>query len=73
VQFVTSHYLNLFDTIRTFWSTFCYDNFSPLQFAQRSNAVKRQPLVVKEMDQLEAAASGIFNREAHQCPPLQDL
>jgi len=32
----------------------------------KSNAVKRQPLVVKEMDQLEAAASGIFNREA--CP-----
>ena len=28
--------------------------------------MKRQPLVVKEMDQLEAAASGIFNREAEQ-------
>ena len=30
----------------------------------RSNAVKRQPLVVKEMDQLETAASGIFKKEA---------
>ncbi|CAL1137035.1 unnamed protein product [Cladocopium goreaui] len=42
------------------------ENLLQLHKIVKSNAVKRQPLVVKEMDQLEAAASGIFNREA--CP-----
>jgi len=36
----------------------------------RSNAVKRQPLVVKEMDQLETAASGIFKKEAQLASDL---
>ena len=30
----------------------------------RSNAVRRQPLVVKESEQLQAAATGIYNKEA---------
>jgi len=42
------------------------ENLLQLHKIVKSNAVKRQPLVVKEMDQLETAASGIFKKEA--CP-----
>mmetsp|Transcript_32217 Transcript_32217/g.60683 ORF Transcript_32217/g.60683 Transcript_32217/m.60683 type:complete len:510 (+) Transcript_32217:53-1582(+) len=42
------------------------ENLAQLHKIVKSNAVKRQPLVVKEDDQLEQAAAGIYNKEV--CP-----
>ncbi|CAJ1357698.1 unnamed protein product [Effrenium voratum] len=42
------------------------ENLAQLHKIVKSNAVKRQPLVVKEEAQMQAAASGIYNKEV--CP-----